>query len=183
MTENWLRTDEKENAVDSLEMTACLLSELKAKNLNRLWKWIAISLFNALYGFCICAIQGTNSDRVKERDSKTGGFKDKLISFQEALKRTQEDGWMRQYTGSNTLSLTSDQKMSIRKLKDEIRNNFEHFTPKGWSIVISGMPKIVSDVVDVIQFLALGSGNPNWNPDSNHVQRIQDAITRIRSCL
>ena len=183
MPENWLRTDGKENAVDSLEMTAQLLIQLKDTNMSRLWKWISISLFNALYGFCICAIQGTNSDRVKELDRKTGRFKDKLISFQGALKRTQEDRWMRQYTPSRTLSLTSDQKKSIEKMKNDIRNNFEHFIPKGWSIEISGMPKIVSDVVDVIEFLALSSGNCLWDLDSNHEKRITDAIGKIRSCL
>jgi hypothetical protein len=140
-------------------------------------------LFNALYGFCICAIQGTNSDRVKERDSKTGRFKDKLISFQEAFKRTQEDGWMRQYTHSQTLSPTGDQKISIQNLKDMIRNKFEHFTPKGWSIETSGMPQMVLDITDVIEFLALGSGNPNWDPAANHATRIQDAIRKIRSLL
>jgi hypothetical protein len=181
MTAEWLRIDEKENAIDSLEMTARLILELKATNLSRLWKWISISLFNALYGFCICAIQGTNPDRVKERDCKTGGFKDKLIGFEEAFNRIQQDEWMKQYTGSKTLSPTGDQKISIRKLKDEIRNNFEHFTPKGWSIEISGMPKIVLDVVDIIEFLALVSGNPTWDCDAHQEPRIQKAIAIIRS--
>jgi hypothetical protein len=36
MPQNWLRTDEKENAVDSLEMAAQLLMELKAANSSRL---------------------------------------------------------------------------------------------------------------------------------------------------
>ena len=183
MPQNWLRTDEKENAVDSLEMTAQLLISLKDTNRSSLWKWISISLFNALYGFCISAIQGTNSDRVKELDKKTGLFKDKLIRFSEALKRTQDDGFMRQYTNSGTLSLTSGQKKSLEKLRKDIRNNFEHFIPKGWSIEISGMPKIVSDVVDVIEFLAFSSGNPLWDQDLNHEQRIRDAIGKIRTCL
>jgi hypothetical protein len=106
MAQNWLRTDEKENAVDSLEMTAEFLINLENTNRSGLWKWISISLFNALYGFCICAIQGTNSDRVKEFDKKKGQFKGKLISFQEALRRTQDNGWMRQFTNSRGLTLT-----------------------------------------------------------------------------
>jgi hypothetical protein len=183
MPEDWLRTDEKENAVDSLEMTAELLRRMKDTNTKSLWKWISISLFNALYGFCICAIQGTNPDRVREIDKRTGQFKDKLISFPEALKRTQEHGWMHQFTQSQTLTLTTDQKQNIEKLRKDIRNNFEHFTPKGWSIEISGMPEIVSDAIDVIEFLTLSSGNPLWDIDSKQEQRIRDAIGKIRSSI
>lgn len=180
MPQNWLRTDEKENAVDSLEMTAEFLINLKNTNRSSLWKWISISLFNALYGFCICAIQGTNSDRVKEFDKKKGQFKDKLISFQEALKRTQDNGWMRQYTHSRALTLTCEQQKSINMLRKGVRNNFEHFIPTGWSIEISGMPKIVSDLVDVIEFLAFSSGNPLWNMELDHERRIRSAIDTIR---
>jgi len=183
MPQNWLRTNEKENAVDSLEMTVELLMRLKDTNRSLLWKWISISLFNALYGFCICAIQGTNPDRVKELDKKTGQFKDKLIRFQEALKRTQENGWMLQYTHSRPLSLTRDQKKSVEKLRKGVRNNFEHFIPKGWSIEISGMPKIVLDVVEVIEFLALSSGNPIWDTGLDHERRIRNAIDTIRKFL
>jgi hypothetical protein len=183
MPQNWLRTDEKENAVDSLEMTAQLLTLLKSTNNSRLWKWISISLFNALYGFCICAIQGTNSDRVKEVDKKTGLLKNKLISFSEVLKRTQEDRWMQQFTHSRTLSLTDNQKKSIGKLRKDIRNNFEHFIPKGWSIELSGMPKIVLDVVEVIEFLALSSGNPLWDAELDHERRIRNEIDAIRRLL
>jgi hypothetical protein len=183
MPQNWFRTDEKENAVDSLEMATQLLMELNTTNRGSLWKWISISLFNSLYGFCICAIQGTNPDRVKELDKKTGQSKDKLISFQEALRRTQEDRWMLQFTHSRTLSLTSDQKESIKKLRENIRNNFEHFIPKGWSIEISGMPKIVSDVVEVIDFLALYSGNPIWDMQLDHERRIRNTIDTIQNLL
>ena len=183
MPQIWLRTDEKDNAVDSLEMAAQLLTELKTTQRSLFWKWISISLFNALYGFSICAIQGTNPDRVKELDKKTGQIKDRLISFSEALKRTQEDKWMRQFTHSRTLSLTSDQKQSIKKLGEDIRNNFEHFIPKGWSIEISGMPKIVSDVVEVIDFLAFSSGNPLWDTELDHERRIRNAIDTIRKVL
>jgi len=183
MLEDWLRTDEKENAVDSLEMTAELLKRMKDTKRKSLWKWISISLFNTLYGFCICAIQGTNPDRVKEIDKRTGQFKNELISFPEALKRTQDQKWMHQFTHSQTLTLTTDQKQNIEKLRKDIRNNFEHFTPKGWSIEVSGMPKIVSDATDLIEFLALSSGNPLWDTDSKQEQRIRNAIGKIRSNL
>jgi hypothetical protein len=44
-------------------------------------------------------------------------------------------------------------------LKDLLRNNFEHFVPKLWSIELHGLPDIAIDVLDVIRFLALDTGN------------------------
>jgi hypothetical protein len=68
-----------------------------------------------------------------------------------------------QYTGmyvmSKPLILSENQKESLRKLKDILRNNFEHYTPKHWCIEIDGMPQISIDALEVIRFLALGSGN------------------------
>ncbi|MFX0195729.1 MAG: hypothetical protein ACFFCW_06365 [Candidatus Hodarchaeota archaeon] len=182
MPQNYLRTDEKENSVDSLEMVARLAAEIKTTGKTGLWKWVIISLFNALYGFCICAIQGTDYHQVMKRDRK-GKVTNKLISFPEALKRAQQDTWMRQYIDSRTLSLTRDQKDSIKRLREDLRNNFEHFTPKGWSIEVSGMPKIVSDTLDVIEFLALSSRNILWDSSLNQSRRIQTAIGSIRSYL
>ena len=34
-----------------------------------------------------------------------------------------------------------------------IRNEFVHFTPKGWSLELSGAPRIAIDCLDVAEFL------------------------------
>jgi len=65
-------------------------------------------------------------------------------------------------------------------LREDVRNNFEHFIPTGWSIEISGMPEIVSDLVDVIEFLAFSSGNPFWDTELDYERRIRNAIDTIR---
>ena len=43
--------------------------------------------------------------------------------------------------------------------KKEFRNKFEHYKPTAWSIEIHGMPQIALDVLDVIRFLAVETGN------------------------
>lgn len=82
-----------------------------------------------------------------------------LIGFGEALRRCQDPSWMRMTIRSKALVLTADQGESIRKLKDMLRNEFEHYIPKDWSIEIHGMPQIAIDILDVVRFLALETGN------------------------
>jgi hypothetical protein len=57
--------------------------------------------------------------------------------------------------GGRPLILTARQKYSIKMLKKSLRNNFEHFKPKGWSIEIHGLPGIAIDILDIIRFLAV----------------------------
>jgi hypothetical protein len=150
----WLRLSEETNALDYLEQSYHYIPETRTNVIA--WKWVVLALHGALYGFAICACKGTNPDNVSFKTKK--GMK-KLISFDEALTRCQDPNWMRMTIMSRHLQLSNQQKESIQKLKDLLRNNFEHFVPKGWSIEIHGMPQIAIDVLDVICFLALDTGN------------------------
>jgi hypothetical protein len=113
-------------------------------------------LHSALYAFAVCAIKGSNPDRVTYTTKKG---KVLLIRFDEAIIRCQDASWIRQYGHSKPLILTDGQKWSINKLKKEFRDQFEHYQPLAWSIEIHGFPQIAIDVLDVIRFLAFDSGN------------------------
>ena len=54
--EIWFRTDEFEEAILSFEKVA-ESSELIAKDLSR-WRWLVISLHNAVQGFMVLALRG-----------------------------------------------------------------------------------------------------------------------------
>lgn len=149
----WLRLTEEMNALDYLHKAYYFIQQTGKEKIN--WKWVAISLFGALYGFAICACRGTDSSSVLVKTKKG----DKLISFSEALKRCQDPKCMKMTIMSKHLELLEQQKESIRKLKNVFRNNFEHYAPMGWSIEIHIFPKITLDVLEVIRFLALDTGN------------------------
>lgn len=83
----------------------------------------------------------------------------RLISFGEAIKRCQDPSWMQMTIMSRPLQFSNEQKESIEVLKHLLRNNFEHYIPKVWSIEIHGMPQIAIDLLDVIRFLAVETGN------------------------
>lgn len=151
----WLRLSEETNALDYLNKAYDYIL-LTATDIIA-WKWVVLSLHTALYGFAICASKGTNPDNVTFVTTKKG--KRKLLGFDDALVRCQDPDVMGMTILSRHLQLSSHQKESIEMLKKVLRNNFEHYMPMRWSIEIHGMPKIAIDVLDVIRFLALNTGN------------------------
>lgn len=154
--EKYLCFSEETNALDYLEQAYHYIYKTEI-NINA-WKWVILTLHGALYGSAICACKGTNPDNVKKK-TKKGIIKQKLISLDEALELCQDPSWMRMTIDSKYLQLSDQQRESIWKLKHLLRNNFEHYIPKGWSIEIHGMPQIALDVLEVIRFLALETGN------------------------
>lgn len=154
--EKWLSFSEETNSLDCLEQAYHYMCQTE-KNANA-WKWVILTLHGALYGSAICACKGTNPNNVKKK-TKKGVIKQKLISLDEALELCQDPSWMRMTIDSKHLQLSDQQRESIWKLKHLLRNNFEHYIPKGWSIEIHGMPQIALDVLEVIRFLALETGN------------------------
>ena len=122
----WLRLTEETNALDYLEKAARFIRETEQNRLA--WKWVVLALHGALYGFAICACQGTDYENVTVR-TKAGELK--LIPFGKALERCQDANCMRMLIASQPLVLTDSQKDSILRLKNELRNKMEHYVPSG----------------------------------------------------
>jgi hypothetical protein len=146
----WLRFEVETNAIDYLVRAGEFIEQ--AQSNKKAWKWVILALHGALYGFAISACRGTDTDIVAP---VTRRGHQRLISFDEALKKCQDAEWMGTMYHGYPLVLTDGQKDSIKRLKQTLRNNFEHYVPRGWSIEIHGMPTISMDVLDVIRFLAV----------------------------
>ncbi len=147
MPSKYYRTETTENAVDALAQSGRFYkSHLKHK-----WKWFVICLHDALYSFSICAIMGTNPDRVMRGQN--------LVSAREAMIRCQSDAYMQQYVHSATLEMTELEKEMVGDLLVLVRDNLAHFSPKFWSIEIAWIKRVVKPTARVIRFLALESGN------------------------
>lgn len=170
-----------------------------------------ISLHGALYGFGICAVKGTSSDRVieyKVKQSKLEKIKKelsddyldqygvqldddqleytakyysgKLLGIWDVLERCQDESFMTQFTDSKVLSLTDEHKKSIDKMIN-YRNDFAHFKPKGFSLLTRSEEWIIKEVVDVIKFLALETGNVFYN-GSNNREEVESLINEFNYC-
>ena len=52
------------------------------------------------------------------------------------------------------LQISGAQRRAFKKL-DELRNQFTHFSPMGWSIEIAGLPTMCSEILSVIRLIEL----------------------------
>ena len=147
----YLNVSEESNALDYLEQ-ACAHIQRTADD-KMAWKWVVLCLHGALYGFAVCAAKGTNAEATV---TKTNG---KLLDFSDAIKRCQNAKRMKMTVFSQPLVLTRNQKNSVKRLHEVFRNQFIHYKPKLWFIEIHDFPLIALYGLEVIQFLALETGN------------------------
>jgi hypothetical protein len=168
----YLRLTEEANALDYLEKAYAALQRVPRRPEE--WKWVVIGLHGALYGFAVCTLKGTNWEMV------THGPKNRLITFDEALRRCQKPECVSFFTHSKPLQLTADEAEGIRFLKG-IRNQIEHYVPKHWSIELHGLMLSFLEALRVIRFLALEAGNARLNPDQR--RRAKSCLTKAETLL
>ena len=166
----FLRLTEATNALDFLEKAGCFIRETDESLIE--WKWVVLSLHSALYGFAICACKSTSLENVIVRDKKG---KKKLIPFDDALKACRNSHWMSRLYGGKVLTLSSCQQESIKRLQQELRNHFEHYTPKLWLIEVHGLPQMVLDILDIIRFLAV-ENNIYVNLNSSQIRKVKSVV-------
>lgn len=85
--------------------------------------------------------------------------------------------YMTQFTHSTILELNVEQQEAIRRLKS-FRDQFIHFKPMSYGIT-TNEEWIITDVVDVIEFLALDCGNVFYY-DPSLLERVRNAIVIFR---
>ncbi|MHA1381732.1 MAG: hypothetical protein ACTSRG_25465 [Candidatus Helarchaeota archaeon] len=164
----WLRTDEKEEAISTLEMIAETASNL-VKDTYR-WKWVIICTHNALQLFMVLALRQGNgllalNDKIATQWLRAyrEGTKwpvEKLDNFQSLYEKVKSDR-MLCYVFSRKFKATSDHNWAVKKL-NKLRNEFIHFVPKVWSLELTGLPEICLRCLEVIEFLGWESGNINF---------------------
>ena len=180
--ERWLHTDEHEEAVSAIEFV--LESAVKlATDISR-WRWVIIALHNALQGFMVIAL--TNSDGsgpvpddiinriLASYRTKQPQPREMLHNFLR-LYRLLQTNRMDRYVHSKRFRPLGTQNKSVCHL-NQLRNEFIHFTPKGWSLEVSGLPHICLDCLAVMQFLQSQSGNIFWHDPTYH--RASGAIAK-----
>lgn len=150
---DFLRLTEETNALDFLRKARSHLGDVKGDKWA--WKWVVISLFGAIYGFAVAAASGTDLDRVTRQTKKGSSL---LDHFDVVLTKCQDPKHMKMLVHSQALILSDSERDSLGRLKNDLRNNFMHMRPMGWSIELSGMPTITRDSLRVAEFLALETG-------------------------
>ena len=156
--ENWLQLDERSNALDNLKMCEHVLSHLPDPIR---WKWAIIAMHQALYGFALAAIQGTNCNSVRRDPTNPESH---VIPVRVALGRAKNAQYL--WPDGTPLVTTPEEEHAVERVVNEFRNGFEHFAPAAWSIEVSGMPGLLSGVLRVVEGIAIGTNSVRyWDVD------------------
>jgi len=173
----YLEFTAESSALDYLEKTVFFLEATTTNPLD--WKWVILAIHGALYGFMICALKGTNPDNVCE-NTKAG---QKLIAFQEALKRCQSSDWMAIGGFTKALELSQEQHRALRFIHTAFRNQFIHYRPTLWGIELEGMPEIVMHALDVLRAVSLEMGCYTVQYKPGELQRVAGLVTKGKNFL
>ena len=77
--------------------------------------------------------------------------------------------------------VTSNHRKSFRRLHD-LRDNFTHFSPKGWSIDVECIQDVMRDVLDIIEPIEQDDG-PFRHREGEDRTRLRQKIAELRVLL
>ena len=189
----YLRTDEHLEFIDALNTSAYFSKEVL--NNTYAMKWLILALHASLQGACVCALRGYDTSGVSvlsnasrkewlnwfEESRDNGDLPapefEKLADLKTLYKRVTKTSELR-----HPFTFHQDSKINFDvKRLNSLRNNFIHFVPKGWSIELSGMPRIVSSVTEVIEHLVIRHPSaPHHLTDDNRNQ-VGQSLQDIRN--
>lgn len=176
----YLRTDEIRELVEALRKVADELES--AKTDSYAWKWAIIAMQNAVQNAIVAAISGTDQlgaltkkaarDWLEAYENDRADYPEPwLANFLELYER------MKSRTG---FPATPEIDKDIRRLVS-FRNDFMHFTPKGWSIQLAGLPRILANALSVVEHLGW-NGHILWYEESDQLAA-RASLERIRVLL
>lgn len=190
----YLRLDEREDVINALEHAAQTAKTLDEHPLN--WKWVIIAVHNALQGALVCTLSGTHGTgalsnnsmkemwewfEVSRTDPKTTYPNEWLAPPFELYQRAKKQDYMGEYDGT-PLQTTTEQDDDVERLNN-LRRDFMHFTPKGWSIETAGLPRIVLNAIAIIETLLLSHPANTFRLEPEQTNRIKQALATLRSFL
>jgi hypothetical protein len=175
----YVRFDELENLLASLDMLAVLSGQFERKRGATYWKWLIIGAHDAVQAAIICAIAdstGTNVLSKKSARAVLDWLEDSskkypgkfMADFRTLLKRAR-------------IKFSTQERKDIRKLHG-FRNEFVHFTPKSWSVELLGLPRIVGAALRLVERL-MERDQPTVRMSGNRKRRLEQNLRQIRKNL
>lgn len=161
---HWVSADEAEDVAGSLRHA--LRAVKFVADDQQAWKWVLLALHSALQGACVCHLTTTAAPIGAVTERNAGAWADyfaasrtdpnaeppktylmALPDLLKAIRKPRSAG-----DGLNAAGVTlSDPELAwLRRIHDEVRNQFVHFEPMGWSLEVSGVPAIGQLIARVI---------------------------------
>ena len=166
---NFAVTDTFVEAVSALEVSSDELARVLKDSYR--WKWAILALHSALQGMMALTLRGGNNLRVlKPQDAKRwlDAYESgaplpanlQMDDFLNLYKKIKSDTILF-YETSKKFTPEGTQGKSIKDL-NRLRNQFVHFTPCTFALILNGLPEMTIDCLKIAWFLAHDSGNIDW---------------------
>lgn len=160
----WVETDEAEDVAGSVRHV--LRSWALAADDPQAFRWAALALHAALQGACVCHLTTTASPVGAVTERNAGEWMDYfarsrtdpdarppgtyLMALPDLLKTIRKPDSIGRGEHDPGIALTDGEFNWLRRFHDDIRNQFVHFSPQGWSIEISGLPGLAELTARII---------------------------------
>ena len=162
--ERTLETSESEDVLGSLRHALACARLIEGD--PHAAKWLFLALHSALQGAFICHLVTTappigiisdgdavkwhkylrESNRISSPQPRTFVLELPKLMSKARIPRSAGDG-----LNENGISLTDDEFEWIKRLHIEVRNQFVHFSPMGWTILLDGIPDFSRLVARIIR--------------------------------
>lgn len=165
LAEVWVHIDEAEDVAASVRHA--IRSREFTKDDPQAWKWVALALHSALQGACVCHLVTTaapvgavTKQNAKEwleffeasrLDAGAKPPKTFLMTLPELLKTIRKSQSAGDRSNSSGVEISDQELQWLCRFHEEVRNQFAHFEPSGWSLEVSGIPELSKLIGRIIQ--------------------------------
>lgn len=159
----YITTDERLDVLASLE--ACADNLERTRESDRAWKWVVLSMHSALQGAMVCHLSGgaqigaLTTQCAKawlkwfgEYEDREVAPKSRVASAPELLKRLTGSSHRFENDCGQIIEITEAQSRAFLSLHD-LRNQFTHFHPQGWSVEIALIRESMSGVIEILDLI------------------------------
>jgi hypothetical protein len=163
--EIWISTDQAEDVAASVRHA--IRSFAFTEDDEKAWKWVILALHSALQGACVChllttaepvgavtkenAIEWLKYFEESKSDHQITPPKTHLMNLPDLLRAVRKSNSAGD--GSNTVgvALSDAELVWLKRIHDDIRNQFVHFAPLGWSIDVGGVSDLATLIARLVQ--------------------------------
>ena len=168
----WIRTDEAEDVAGSIRHALRVAPSLADD--PQAWKWVMLALHSALQGACVCHLTTTAAPVGALTKQNTGEWLDffekqridpaakppsktHLLNLPDLLRAVRKARSAGDRSNAAGVTLSDAELAWLKRIHGEVRNQFVHFEPMGWSIEVSGVPDLARLIVRVFsEMLKIG---------------------------
>lgn len=188
----WIETDERDDVAGSLRHALVCLELVRSDHCA--WKWLILSFHSALQGACVChltttaqpfgALTPANTKEWLEYfdcsrdDPETPMPPTRIASLPVLLKRVRRSNTIGSGHSFDGIRITDGELGNLCHLHDEVRNQFVHFEPKGWSLEVTGMEIQIPLIVRIISDID-AAGWAFRHEDSEQMAAMRESIDQI----